>query len=265
MKRKIGELTPSKQEYQKMMSENLNGCDLNKARIIHYNANKPPLAPEGYLNNLRVIYSENLNFLDWSVNNHLALSLADTVYLWNSVSGEIEQLMTMDNSTDYISSVSWVREGSRLAIGTSLAEVQYMGCGGAQTNSKRDWSPGPSWFAQLELLHRFEWLTGAIHHHDVRVLQHQIAAKASFPPAEPCCPAVLVELPWTHGRREGLFSSCRTVLSWLNCRGRMDAAKASSPPAGPCCLAVLVELSWTHGRHEGLLSSRRTVLSCCPG
>ena len=66
----------------------------------------------------------DLNLLDWSSRNQLAVCLSGHVYLWNSSSGDIEQLMEMDSAEDYISSVSWVKEGSYLAVGTSTAKVQ---------------------------------------------------------------------------------------------------------------------------------------------
>ena len=66
----------------------------------------------------------DLNLLDWSVNNHLAVCLGGHVYLWNAATGDIQQLMEMENAEDYVSSVAWVKEGNYLAVGTSNAEVQ---------------------------------------------------------------------------------------------------------------------------------------------
>lgn len=66
----------------------------------------------------------DLNLIDWSSLNFLAVALDKSVYLWNYDSREIIQLMQMENPDDYISSVSWIKEGNYLAIGTSNAEVQ---------------------------------------------------------------------------------------------------------------------------------------------
>ena len=66
----------------------------------------------------------DLNLLDWSVNNHLAVCLGGHVYLWNAGSGEIQQLMEMDSPDEYISAVSWIKEGNYLALGTSNSDVQ---------------------------------------------------------------------------------------------------------------------------------------------
>lgn len=60
-----------------------------------------------------------LNLLDWSQENILAVCLAQTVYLWNSDSGEIKQLFDTENDDDIVTSVSWMKgSGSVIAIGT---------------------------------------------------------------------------------------------------------------------------------------------------
>ena len=66
----------------------------------------------------------DLNLLDWSVNNHLAVCLGGHVYLWNAGSGDIRPLLEMESTEDYVSSVSWVADGNFLAVGTSTSEVQ---------------------------------------------------------------------------------------------------------------------------------------------
>ena len=48
-------MSPSKRDYQRLMSENLNGGDLDKTRIISY-SNKAPQAPESHSNGLKVLY-----------------------------------------------------------------------------------------------------------------------------------------------------------------------------------------------------------------
>lgn len=71
----------------------------------------------------------DLNLIDWSSQNFLAVALDNSVYLWNYASGEIIQLLQMENPDDYVSAVSWIKEGNYLAIGTSNAEVQVRGRG----------------------------------------------------------------------------------------------------------------------------------------
>lgn len=66
----------------------------------------------------------DLNLVDWSSGNVLAVALDNCVYLWSASSGDILQLLQMEQPGDYVSSVSWIKEGNYLAVGTSSAEVQ---------------------------------------------------------------------------------------------------------------------------------------------
>ena len=65
----------------------------------------------------------DLNLLDWSSQNILAVALAESVYLWNASAGDITQLMKTENPDEYISSVSFTKEGHFLAVGTSDCKV----------------------------------------------------------------------------------------------------------------------------------------------
>jgi WD40 repeat protein len=66
----------------------------------------------------------DLNLLDWSCNDHLAVALGGFVYLWNASTGSIQQLCQMDSSDCYVCSVSWIKEGNYLAIGDSDGAVK---------------------------------------------------------------------------------------------------------------------------------------------
>ncbi|XP_076440566.1 cell division cycle protein 20 homolog [Babylonia areolata] len=197
-------LSPSQAEYQRLMSENLNGDRLSH-RIMSYKE-KAPSAPEGHQGCLRVLYSTTkaptsskktvrhipqvpdrildapeilddyyLNLLDWSVTNHLAVCLGGSVYLWNASSGEIQQLMQMEGPEEYIGSVSWIKEGNYLAIGTSNGDVQVWDV----TQQKRlRCMTGHS--ARVGALSWNSFIlssgcrSGNIHHHDVRVADHHV-------------------------------------------------------------------------------------------
>jgi len=65
-----------------------------------------------------------LNLLDWSSQNVLAVALSNCVYLWNGTSGVSEALVELEGEDDYVTSVSWVADGSYLAVGTNKAEIQ---------------------------------------------------------------------------------------------------------------------------------------------
>jgi cell division cycle protein 20 (cofactor of APC complex) len=64
-----------------------------------------------------------LNLLHWGPTNTIAVALNQSVYLWHSDTGRIDNLMTLPTPDDYITSVQW-SEGNTLAVGTSSSVVQ---------------------------------------------------------------------------------------------------------------------------------------------
>ena len=149
------------EEHKNLSSEVLGSDDSSSHRILSFKEKAP--APKGdTVNNLKVLYSASgytsknsqssklinrsipsapsrildapdmlddyyVNLLSWSDTNVLAVALAQTVYLWNATSGDIQELCTFEGTgTDtHVSSVSWVQEGgAHLAIGTSSGATQ---------------------------------------------------------------------------------------------------------------------------------------------
>ena len=49
-----------------------------------------------------------LHLLDWSKNNHMAVALHDTLFVWNAADGSIDELYCKESEEEYISCVSWV-------------------------------------------------------------------------------------------------------------------------------------------------------------
>ncbi|CDW78802.1 anaphase-promoting complex subunit cdc20-like [Stylonychia lemnae] len=83
-----------------------------------------PQVPEKILDAPDLQDDYYLNLLDWSQENILAVCLAQTVYLWNSDSGEIKQLFDTENDDDIVTSVSWMKgSGSVIAIGTQSKQI----------------------------------------------------------------------------------------------------------------------------------------------
>ncbi|XP_022624474.1 cell division cycle protein 20 homolog [Seriola dumerili] len=191
-------------ENQKAWSMSLNGYNIEDAKILHLGG-KPLNAPEGYQNNLKVLYSQGatpastkktryisstperildapelrndfyLNLFDWSSRNILAVALHNSVYLWDASQGDITLLMKLEREEDYICSLSWTKEGSYLAIGTSDGKVQLWDV----ENQKRLRSMA-SHTARVGSLSWNDYVlssgsrSGHIHHHDVRVADHHI-------------------------------------------------------------------------------------------
>ena len=65
------------------------------------------------------IYPADLNLVDWSRSNVLAIALHNVVYLWNADSGSAQELCQLHGESTYVSSVSWGKGGSYLAVGTN--------------------------------------------------------------------------------------------------------------------------------------------------
>ncbi|MBN3313277.1 CDC20 protein, partial [Atractosteus spatula] len=194
---------------QKAWSVNLNGYDVEDVKILHLGGN-PMNAPEGYQKNLKVLYSQGatpasnkktsryissvpdrildapdlrndfyLNLIDWSSQNVMAVALHNSVYLWNASTCEITQLMKLENEEDYITCVSWVKEGNFLAIGTSDGKVQLW-----DVDSQKRLRSMASHTARVGCLSWNNHIlssgsrSGHIHHHDVRVANHHVATLA---------------------------------------------------------------------------------------
>ena len=66
----------------------------------------------------------DLNLLDWSTSNILAVALGTAIYLWNATTCTISQLLNMQSENDYITGLSWTPEGGILAVGTNAGAVQ---------------------------------------------------------------------------------------------------------------------------------------------
>ncbi|GAQ84943.1 Anaphase promoting complex Cdc20 subunits [Klebsormidium nitens] len=156
-------LSPTKEEYKRQLAGSLLRTDESEqCRILAFK-HKAPAPPEGHVNPMRVLYSQNmdpavrpakkafrhipsaperildapelvddyyLNLLDWSARNTLAIALGSTVYLWNAASGTIQELMEAGNEggEDYVTSVAWAGDGKHLAVGLGSSEVQLWDC-----------------------------------------------------------------------------------------------------------------------------------------
>ena len=200
--------SPTKAMFQKNMLENL-GNDTSSqttdSKILSFR-NKAPLPRAGYRNNLNVLYSHNkhastsvkpvrhipqtaerildapdmlddyyLNLLDWSSTNVLAVALGASVYLWNATSGTIQHLMQVEGPNNYVASVSWIKEGNFLAIGTADAEVQLWDVESLkQVRGMKGHSARVGALSWNSYICSSGSRSGAIHHHDVRVAEHHV-------------------------------------------------------------------------------------------
>ncbi|CAJ1072248.1 cell division cycle protein 20 homolog [Xyrichtys novacula] len=192
-------------ESQKAWSLSLNGYNVEEAKILHLGG-KPLHAREGYQINLKVPYSQvtnpasvkktryisstpniildvpdlrndfYLNLFDWSSRNVLAVALHNSVYLWDAEQGGVTPLMNLELEQNYICSLSWAKEGSCLAIGTSDCKVELW-----DVDNEKHLRSMISHTARVGSLSWNNHIlssgsrSGHIHHHDVRVADHHIS------------------------------------------------------------------------------------------
>ncbi|XP_042865899.1 cell division cycle protein 20 homolog isoform X2 [Penaeus japonicus] len=202
------EVSLQQKEYHEKMTENLNDGAAPETRILSFKS-KAPQAKEGHLNNHKVLYSAGkptvpkaattrhipnmpekvldapellddyyLHLLDWSVNNHLAVALGNSVYVWNAGDGSITPLCQLDDP-DYICSLSWIKEGNVLGIGNSSGVTQLWDV--AQQKLVRSMAGHESRVTTLSwnsYILSSGSRSGQIFHHDVRVADHHVATLA---------------------------------------------------------------------------------------
>nr|KAG5688010.1 hypothetical protein BaRGS_022951 [Batillaria attramentaria] len=82
-----------------------------------------PTKPEHVLDAPVVLDDYYLHTLDWSSTNVVAAALGSEIYLWNASNSSITLLMNTEEE-NYVSGVSWMNDGSILAIGISDGRVQ---------------------------------------------------------------------------------------------------------------------------------------------
>lgn len=98
----IYSLSPIKQSSQVMLlSPRKTPREVNKVPYKVLDA--PELADDFYL-----------NLVDWGASGVLAVGLGETVYLWNSETGKVEQLCKLEG--DSVTSVGWIQRVSHVHI-----------------------------------------------------------------------------------------------------------------------------------------------------
>lgn len=186
---------------QNAMSEALIG-DITNHRILSYQ-DKAPVPSEGYVNNLKVLYSSAkhstkktsrylpksperildapdiindyyLQLLDWNDNNVLSVALNREVYLWNGNTGDITNLFELPEG-EYISSVAWVEQSNSLAVGLSNSEIHIWDTERfKRLRVMRGHTTRVSSLSWNSYVLSSGCRSGSIFHHDVRIAQHQI-------------------------------------------------------------------------------------------
>ncbi|XP_049723561.1 cell division cycle protein 20 homolog B [Elephas maximus indicus] len=146
------------------------GFHLKRFSDINYSILQPEV--KIHLTGLRNDYY--LNILDWNFQNLVAIALGSSVYIWNGENSKIENI-DLSLTCNYISSVSWIKEGTCLAVGTSEGEVQLWDV--VTKNQLRNMLGHLSVVGALSWNHCFlssGSRLGRVYHHDVRVAQHHV-------------------------------------------------------------------------------------------
>jgi len=207
LKLKNNENNENINEYHNTLENRLFSTKVKDYKIL--SLSEKPQIFKGLQNNLRVVYSQNkifsskdslpknrvisqtperildapslvddfyLNLLDWSSENILAVALSDSVYLWNAANGVIQKLMTTSEPDDFVTSISWIEDGSYLGIGTNHNEVLIYDVEKQKKVRTMDGHTGRvsslSWNAHI--LSSGSRDTNVINH-DVRIQQHLVS------------------------------------------------------------------------------------------
>ena len=200
--------------HAQMQASLFNGEDAT-SKILAFKT-KAPKPAEAHTNNLRVLYSSNketsaaavaaaaaakrafrhistkadrildapglvddyyLNLMEWGPHNLLAIALGSTVYLWNGDSGDCTPLFTSAAENDQITSVSWMQDGSHLAVGTAHNnDVQMWNVANQkQVRSLKGHSARVGSLAWNQHILSSGSKDASIFHHDVRMPAHHVA------------------------------------------------------------------------------------------
>ncbi|KAL3920628.1 MAG: hypothetical protein SGILL_003166, partial [Bacillariaceae sp.] len=282
-----------KGEYASRLSAALLGVDDKANNRIMSFTEKAPVSKGDTVNNLNVLYSASasathkktstklvtrqipsdparvldapdlmddyyLNLLSWGDSNVLAVALANTVYLWNATSGDIQELCTYEEggSVDaHISSVSWVQEGgAHLAVGTSGGKTQLWDVRACKQLRSMD---GHSDRVSSMSWNQHILSTGSrdttIVNHDVRVARHSVATLSAH--SQEVC-----GLAWSNDG-EVLASGGNDNLLCL-----WDASSSSTRPEPRCKMtdhqAAVKALAWSPHERRLLATGGGTADRC---
>lgn len=144
------------------------GVYTNKTRQI-------PSVPERVLDAPGMIDDYYLNLIAWSCKNVVGVALAESTFMWNAETGQVDQLGQCDEENAYVSSIDFSNDGSYLGVGVSTGAVEVWDL---ETSTRLRSMVGHQ--AQVSVLSWNNHLVssgcadGSIWHHDVRVPNHKV-------------------------------------------------------------------------------------------
>ncbi|KAJ3700107.1 hypothetical protein LUZ61_003812 [Rhynchospora tenuis] len=137
-----------------------------------------PQGPERTLHAPNIVADDEFNILDWGSKDIIAISLADSVYLWNE-NGSTTELVTVTESSGPITSVCWAPDGRRIAIGQSDSMVVLYDV--TTMKQLRTLCGGTGWWVGSIAWNNDNLLTtgavdGSIEINDLRIQSHVISS-----------------------------------------------------------------------------------------
>jgi cell division cycle 20, cofactor of APC complex len=210
-----------------------------------------PLEPERILDAPGIVDDFYLNCLSWSVKDILAIGLGSCVYLWNSRSGEVNELLNLgddgeESISDYVSSLSWIHDGSHLAVGSSDSSVQIWD---VNKSKKLRMFAGHSGRVSSLAWNKHILSSGAhdgqIHTSDVRIAKHLISKQVAHT-------GQVCGLQWNYdGKQLASGSNDNHVHIW-------DGPQSSVPTFSFSHTAAVKALSWCPWQSNTLVSGGGT-------
>lgn len=196
------------------------------------------IEPERILDAPGIVDDFYLNCLSWSVQDILAIGLGGSVYLWNARSGDVNELCNLNPEgsentvNDYVASLSWIHDGSYLAIGSSDSSVQIWD---VNRSKKMRMFAGHTGRVSAVAWNKHILSTGAhdgqIHTNDVRVAKHLISKQVAHT-------GQVCGLQWSYdGRQLASGSNDNHVHVW-------EGAQAVTPIYSFAHTAAVKALAW---------------------
>lgn len=196
------------------------------------------MEPEKILDAPGIVDDFYLNCMSWSVQDILAIGLAGSVYLWNARTGDVNELCNLNGDqdgnspSDYVASLSWIHDGSHLAIGSSDSSVQIWD---VNKSKRMRMFAGHTGRVSAVAWNKHILSTGAydgkIHTNDVRIAKHLISKQIAHT-------GQVCGLQWSHdGRQLASGSNDNHVNIW-------EGSLATSPLYSFTHNAAVKALSW---------------------
>eukprot|EP01018_Ginkgo_biloba_P033623 Gb_41288 [translate_table: standard] len=190
-----------------------------------------------------------LNLVDWSSHNVLAVGLGTCVYLWSAYTSKVTKLCDL-GLNDSVCSVGWTQQGTYLAVGTNLGDIQIWDA----TRCKKVRTMGGHCTRAGALAWSSHILSSGsrdrnILHHDIRV-QDDFVRKLVGHKSEVC------GLKWSHDDRELASGGNDNQLLVWNQQSTQPMLKFSEHTA------AVKAITWSPHQHGLLASGGGTADRC---